>query len=207
MKGVLISITVIAAISAISAFGQDKPEVGIKVGANYSILNHAIPNSNHAFIPGINAGIFVRVAKADKFHIRPELYFSTQGQKNNYYDSNGSSNGATTFKFYAVNLPILFEYGKKFVVQAGPQVGAIVYGKESGTVSGITIDNDLKDTMKPMDFGVVGGLAWYPNERFNVGVRYNFSVTAVLDREIHSAHPAAICNRVLQAFVGYRVKY
>jgi hypothetical protein len=204
MKNIL---TVVLFLATTFTFAQEHPLVGVKFGANYSILSHTEHNSTHSFIPGFNAGIFAMVNKTEMFHIRPELYFSTQGQKNTFFDATGSGNGSTTFKFYAVNLPILFEYGRKFVVQAGPQIGAILYGKESGVISGITIDNNLKDSLKPMDVSVVGGFAWYPNERVNVGVRYNVGVTPVLDRELNSANSPKLANRVFQVYVAYGMRY
>lgn len=198
---VIISLIILTGLS--TAHAQDT-KFGIKTGANLSMFSASI-NSEVSLKPGFHLGVYLRHGKTDKFHIRPELYFSSQGQKDNYVTGTGSQSlGKTTTTINAINLPVLFEFGKKVTFQFGPQLGMLLSGHEKGTIQNKSVNDDLKESMNSVDVSMVLGLGFYAGENFNLGVRYNFGVSPIFKtpQNAPSDFPK-IDNRVIHLYVAY----
>lgn len=192
-------------LTGLTSFAQDKEvQFGIKAGANLSMFSASV-NSNPSLKPGFHVGIYMRSTTSEKFHFRPELYFSSQGEKTEYVTGNGNTVlGKTETTINAINIPLLFEVGRKVNFQFGPQVGVLLSGKEKGNIGTQKLDEDLKDIMKPVDFSVVLGLGLNATENLNLGVRYNFGITPVFEtlNGAPSDYPK-FANRVIHFYVGY----
>jgi hypothetical protein len=161
-----------------------------------------------AIHPGNPVSILVFICvrkKAEKLHLITELYFSSQGQKDEQVTGQGNTVlGHTVTTLNAVNLPFLFEFGRVVTFQLGPQIGFLVSGREKGTVSNSMVDEDLKSIMRKMDVGLVLGLGIHPTKNLNLGARYNFGLTPVFNTpQTAPADWPAIHNLVLHFYVGW----
>jgi len=86
---------------------------GLKGGINLSMFSASI-NSESRAKPGLAVGMYLKKQIGPKFYFRPELYYSNQGQKDNYvYPTGGPSIGTTTTNMHYLNVPLLFELGNK----------------------------------------------------------------------------------------------
>jgi hypothetical protein len=180
---------------------EKKAVFGLKTGFNIAMLSASI-NSEASPKVGMHLGIYVRTKLAKNFFFRPELYYSRQGQKDNYVSpGNGQSRGETTTRLNYLNLPLLFEAGNKFTFQFGPQLGILLAASERGTIDGDKIDDDLKSIMKQTDFAVALGAGFYPTKHLSLGVRYNIGLTTIFDNT-PSGFPD-IHNRVFHLNIGY----
>lgn len=178
------------------AIAQDTKSVfGLKTGLNVSILSTSI-NSDPSSRTGFHLGAYVKVPLSEKVFFRPELYYSGQGQKDDYGD--GST---TTTKLNYLNIPVLFEMGRKVSFQAGPQLGFLLAAHEKGTIDGDKVNDDLKEFMKGTDFSLVLGMGFQPQEHFNFGVRLNLGVSDIFD--IDAPGFPSVKNRVFHFYVAY----
>jgi hypothetical protein len=192
-------------VITVVSFAQDEKTrvFGIKAGANLSMFS-ATYHSKQSLKPGFTAGVFMRSRRSDAIHLRTELYFSSQGEKTEYvYGS--QSLGKTETTINAINLPVLFEFGRTVAFQIGPQVGLLLSGNEKGsTASGSKVNDDLKEIMKPVDIGIVVGLGFYDGEHLSFGARYNFGISPVFEKQDGqpSDYPT-FANRVIHLYAGF----
>ncbi len=195
-------IIILLFLIAIQTQAQDKPSFGIKAGLNLSILSASI-NSESSFKTGLHAGVFCRTKISEKLFFRPEVIFSSQGQKDDYQDSpGGPSVGKTTTTINYINIPLLLEAGNKVSVQVGVQTGILLSSKEEGEINGVKVNEDLDGVMLNPDISLVFGLGFRPVEHFDIGARLNYGITKIFDDTDLSGFPA-IKNRVFQFYVGY----
>jgi hypothetical protein len=112
-----------------------KAAFGIKGGLNISSFSASI-NSESRAKAGPAFGFYVRKQLRAKSFFRTELYYSSQGQKDNYVPATGGgpSLGSTTTTLHYLNIPFIFEFGRKLSFHAGCQFGILVAGREKGTV-------------------------------------------------------------------------
>jgi hypothetical protein len=211
MNRILVSIFLLTSVVARAQEATTPPEspktvFGIKGGVNISTFSASI-NSESRAKPGLALGLYVKTAIGRRSFFRPELYYSNQGQKDNYlYPYGGPSIGTTTTNMHYVNIPLLFEIGKKVSFQFGPQVGFLVKGKETGTIASVQVDEDLKDVMSAIDFSLVVGLGVSLGDHFNSGVRYNHGVTNIYspdDDSFPGVDPPTVQNRVFHFYIAY----
>lgn len=179
----------------------DGTQFGFKSGLNLSIFSTSI-NSDASMKPGFHLGLYMRTKISNKFWFRPEVYFSAQGQKDNYVTFNGSSSGTTTTSVNYINVPLLFEAGGKLKLQFGPQFGFLLSAKEKGTIDGDAVNDDLKDVMKKSDVSLAFGLGFDPAKNVNLGVRYNLGLTQIFDVPDGVDFPK-VSNRVFHFYVAF----
>lgn len=179
---------------------------GIKGGMNISSFSASI-NSESRAKPGLALGVYVKKQIGPKLFFRPELYYSNQGQKDNYlFPYGGPSIGTTTTSMHYLNVPLLFELGKKVCFQFGGQLGILVAGVEKGTVASVKVDDKLNDSMTPSDFAFVVGTGYSLGRYFNGGVRFNYGVSNIYSPDQTSGSNSElpkIHNQVLHFYVAY----
>jgi Outer membrane protein beta-barrel domain len=203
---VLINIVVTPAQEALKSIEYPKAVFGIKGGVNISTFSASI-NSETQAKPGMALGIYIRKQISPKLYFRPEMYYSNQGQKDNYlYPYGGPSIGSTTTSMHYLNIPLLFELGNKVSFQFGGQLGVLLAGTEKGTVASVEIDQKLDDVMSAVDFALVAGVGITFGRNINGGVRVNYGITNILNPEQDANSNIElpnVHNRVLQFYVGY----
>jgi len=193
-------------LCCLCAQAQDKTVFGVKTGLNVSILSASV-NSDASPRTGFHFGMYLKKPLATKFFFRPELYYAGQGQKDDYrYSPGGPSIGSTTTTLNYLNLPLLFEVGRKVSFQFGPQLGFLLSAKEKGTINNEPIDDDLREGMKKFDLSVVAGLGFSPG-RFSAGIRMNIGLTGIFKAEGVTDIPGVVFpevkNRTVHFYVGY----
>jgi len=201
MKQYLLSIIFLTLTFSYISAQEQKTTYGIKTGLNVSILSASI-NSEASWKSGFHIGFYMKNAMSEKTFFRPELYFSSQGQKDNYIQlPGGSSVGETTTSLNYLNLPILFEFGKKVSFQVGPQVGVLISAKEEGTIQGQKVNDDLKTVMKSSDFGLVFGSGIQLSDHVNFGARLNLGLSDIFESG-GNGDSFSVKNRTLHFYLG-----
>ena len=176
-----------------SKITANKPVFGLKTGLNLSILSSSF-NSEASFKPGFHLGAFMKTRLGESGYFQPEIYYSNQGQKNDY-----GADGSTKLNMNYLNIPLLFGFGNRFSIQAGPQVGFLLSAKEVGELNGSSMDDDLMDFSNTVDFSLVLGLEFKASENIALGSRLNYGMTNVF-KEIDDYE---IENRVFHFYLSY----
>ena len=178
MKRQLLILIILVSIS--NTFGQEnKINVGIKIGANYTIPSY-YDKWHVEFDSKLNTnfGLLINYTLTDKLLFRTELIYSIQNI--NYVtelpDSNQfNSKGVQKDTF--INLPILAKYklNDKFSVVIGPQIGIIVNNDKR-----FIIEKHQLSYNNPIDkFNFTGniGFSFKISEKIDSELRYNFGIT------------------------------
>ena len=212
MKKVLFAAVAVFAFGAANA--QDM-SFGAKAGLNVATLTGDVEDANSLI--GAHAGVFAEFKISDKFSFQPELLFSMQGAKQEA--SSTESSGGVTFtedyeskiKLSYINIPLMakFYVAEKFSLEAGPQIGFLMSAKEdySYTLTGPgfnesgSAEEDVKDSLKGIDFGFNLGAAYDFTDNLFAGVRYNLGLSNISDIE---GSDVELKNSVLQVSLGYR---
>jgi hypothetical protein len=201
-KFVLILFTILCTSHLVA---QVKPEFGIKTGANISILSASVNNEPSSRV-GFNIGIYMRKLLSEKLFFRPELYYSQQGQRNDYQLlSNGPSIGKTTSAMNYINMPLLIEYGRKVTVHFGPQAGVLLTAREKGKFDGESIDVNMKSYHQTLDFSLALGFGVAASDCINFGARFNLGLSNANteDYVLGGFTLSEVRNQVLHFYAGY----
>lgn len=211
---------------AITAFGfnnLNSQEVifGAKAGVNFADITGDESDSfdgRTSFFLGAVAEITI----SDKFSFQPELIYSEQGS--DYKESFTESFEGVTFTETAegeirlgyLNVPLMAKYYvyEGLSIEAGPQVGFLLSAKNeydftltqtssegtfTETESG---EDDIKDSVKSIDFGVNFGLGYKLENGLNFSARYNLGLTDANDDSDYLGD-SSYKNSVIQIGVGY----
>jgi hypothetical protein len=179
--------------------------LGIKGGLNISTLNGMV-NMEPTPKAGILLGVYVDAPVTPKFHIQPELLFSSQGAKTGYLG--GPYNGWAVIKetkttLNYVILPIMAKIylGNYFNVQLGLQWGLLV----SATESDGSLNHDLIESFKGSDKSVIGGFGIDFPGVVNLSTRLAFG-TSNINKNVDYVAPGIrrppLSNEVIQIAIG-----
>ena len=179
-------IVAILAIFSVTSMKAQEAKFGAKAGVNFSNFTGDI-DMNKA-LTGFHIGAFVELELSEAITLQPELLFSTQGTK---FEESGVS---VDFDANYINLPVMFKYGvaEGLNLEAGPQIGFLI--------SAEIADEDLKDEMESIDFGMNVGASYDFSEQLFAQARYNIGLTNV----IKDSGDEKIQNSVISVSLGYR---
>ncbi len=189
--------------------GAQSSHFGAKGGLNLAILSGTV-NMEPKYKPGLMLGFYLDAAVTEKFHIQPELVYSSQGAKIEYTDSPAPGSrvvGETTTSLSYINIPVMAKIylGKVVNLQLGPQVGILVSATDKGTIQGDVIDDDLKDIFKGVDFSFATGIGLNLPSGVNFGGRLIFGLSN-LNKDNGQIAPGierpALTNGVIQFSLG-----
>lgn len=178
---------------------------GVKGGLNVTTLTGDIEDLDPKI--GFHVGGFAEIKLNEKFAIQPELLFSTQGAKAEYFDDFDGFDVKVeeNLKLNYINLPIMAKYfiTEKFNIQAGPQVSFLMSAKNEVTYSfegeSDSEEFDIKDDTKAIDFGFNLGLGYSFTDKLFAEARYNFGLSSIPDDS-----DVDVKNAVFQVSFGYR---
>lgn len=183
-------------VAAIAAFGftanaQDVT-FGAKAGLNLSSISGDETNgydSRTAF----HIGGVAEISISEKFSVQPELLYSAQGFKESFEGVD------IDYNLDYINLPIMAKYyvAEGFSLEGGPQVGFLMSAKAKAEGA----DEDLKDFVKGIDFGLNFGLGYKMESGLNFGARYNLGLSNINDGE--GSDEFKNQNSVIQLSVGF----
>ncbi len=174
-----------AAIVCMSASAQ--VQFGAKVG--FDMTNFWGKDVEHGMKPGYQAGLVMEYKFNPNFAIAPEVVFASQGGKSKAFAldiTNNDINLTTTdIKYTAnyINVPVMLKYyvTPEFSIDFGPQVGFNVFNKVSH--KNLSKSIDIKDSTKPVDFGLGLGGTFNLTENAFVQARYTMGLTKVFKDE------------------------
>lgn len=194
-------------IIAVLAFGfanAQEVKFGAKAGLNVSTLTGDVEDASSKV--GFHVGAFAEFKVSDKFSVQPELLYSAQGAKGAYNDFNGTDIIPIDVKskLAYINVPVMAKYyvAEKFSLEAGPQIGFLVSAKEKHSGGGDSVELDIKDGLKSIDFGVNFGAGYDFTENISAGVRYNLGLSNIAKTE--DGDSTKIKNSVFSLSIGYK---
>ena len=203
-KFVLLLTTVFVIIISFTASSQTteptKISLGIKTGVNVSKLklNGKIPGLlDSDFRNGYVAGAFINfpVGKKSPFSIQPEFLYSSMGG-----DLRNELNEKVNLRFNYFSIPILikFQFSKKLAAFGGPQIDAIIYGKENNKFGEFNITKSVEE----FDAYATGGFEWWPWKDIVLNGRYMHGF-----KKVYTIPPAvSMNNRGFQFTIGLRFR-
>jgi opacity protein-like surface antigen len=205
MKKLILSAMAVCAFGFASA--QDM-NFGVKAGANLANLSGDLEDAKSLF--GAHVGAFVEFKFTDNMAFQPELLYSMQGAKEEVSETimGFTANGESTYKLGYLNIPLMFKYyaTEALYIEAGPQVGFLMSAKEEWSYSSNVPgdengsgEEDIKEGMKSIDFGLNIGAGYYVTDNLSLGLRYNFGLSNISDSDNFEMK-----NGVFQFSVGYK---
>jgi len=177
--------------------------LGLKGGLNFPSIDavgvgNGVSTSNIENSTGYHAGPYLKL-KLSKIAVQTEVLYSFQETK---FDlQTGASSFDVTQKLGYLTVPVMLRlYTVAGInLQAGPQFGFLVSGKQEDNVLGARTTTDLKNSMKGSDIGLNLGLGIDLPFNLDVHARYIIGITNVND--VSGGESAK--NSQLQISVGY----
>src|SRR5690554_2937826 len=105
MKKLVLSALAVCALSG-SAFAQQEVKFGPKAGVNFANISG---QDNAEMKTGFHVGAVAEIKFNEKFSIQPEVLYSAQGAKYEYFVGNNKLADATQSLDY-INIPIMAKY-------------------------------------------------------------------------------------------------
>jgi len=203
MKRITLSLLILLGYSVNA---QQEVKFGPKAGVNFSTLSNV---SKAKMLTGFYVGAVAEIKFSEKLSIQPELVYSSQGAKNEYFETLGglTAKHHNHDKIEYINIPILAKYYiiEGFSVELGPQFGFLVKAESKDEISaeGTSFETkrDFKNEVNSFDFGIGAGLAYDLSNGFFVNARYNFGITKVGKSNDYYRDSR---NGVTQVGVGYK---
>lgn len=172
---------------------------GAKAGVNFASLNGDTGEIlDLKTRTSFHVGGVAEIMFSDKFSFQPELLYSAQGTA--YEDVDAAIEG--TLKLDYLNVPLLGKYyvTEGFSIQAGPQVGLLLSAKSEFEVAGDSQEEDVKDAVSGVDFGLNFGLGYKLPSGLFFDARYNLGLSNVNDGDSDIIDDK---NGVIQISVGF----
>ncbi|CAM1368471.1 conserved exported hypothetical protein [Tenacibaculum litopenaei] len=162
MKKLLVMAAIALGLSQVQA---QETSFGLTAGLNTMVIRNSVnvlgntaSASNSA--TGFYAGVFADFEVSEKFHIQPELLYSTA-----YKDGNSTN---------TLNLPILAKYyvADQFSIHAGPTLDYVL---------------DESNGLNKFGFGVAAGLGYDFSDKVFATARYSLGLSNRIDNPIASS--------------------
>lgn len=156
---------------------------GVKAGVNFA--NVKTSGSGMSITPdsraGVAIGAFARFNVNETFVIQPELLYSGKGAKIDITEDGASYKSTTKLNYLSIPVIAKLYVNSGFNLQAGPQFDFLLSAKEDYEVSYAgefeSGEDDIKDDIKSLDFGLAFGLGYdFPNG-FGLDARYMLGVS------------------------------
>jgi len=202
-KFVLLLNIVFLSVLTLPVFSQttEKQKVGLGIKSGFNIsrvkLNGKIPGLFESdFRTGFVAGAFVNFPfKKAPFSIQPEFLYSSMG--GDLLDPNNLKENLR-FNYFSIPVLIKYQFTKKLAAFAGPQLDAIIYGKETNIYGKF----DITKSVEEFDAYVTGGMEWWlwRDIVFNARYMHGFKKVYTMAPEI------SMNNRGFQLTLGLRFR-
>ncbi|OBX21105.1 MULTISPECIES: porin family protein [Bizionia] len=221
MKKLLVCAAV--AVFSIGSLSAQDVRFGVKGGVNFANLagDFGVAGFDEDFQDaemkvGFHIGGLVELKLTEKFALQPELLFSSQGFKSNYYDFDDRKVDYNVNLSY-VNIPIMAKFFPidGLSIEAGPQIGFLVSAKnEFNDYNNEDLDPDeseidTKDLYKSLDFGLNFGASYEMASGLFFTARYNLGLSKVDDEDFYGdvadfgIFSFSRKNRVIQLSAGF----
>ncbi len=214
MKKLLI-FTAIVLFGFTNVDAQDKAQFGIKAGPNISTISSDAPIICFESAIGVQFGVMAAIPISEKMEFGPELQYLVaksdyciEDYLNDYPYETSKATAADdysgTIKLSYLNMPLMFKYyvAEGFSLEAGPNLAFLLSAKDEYDDFGDTGEDDIKDELKGIDFGVNFGLGYKLEGGLNFGARYNLGLSDANDNK-EEIGDYYLKIRSFQFFVGY----
>ena len=170
--------------------------------ANVSGDDVEIMDVEPSSLMGLAGGLFMVKPLNDNMGFRPEFLYSQNGAKWEEGD------GVVKVKAAYLALPLLLQYAVstegniKPILLVGPYLAMNLSAKMVTEFDGEEIsDDDIKDDIKSLDYGLVVGGGVVINDKFEITARYIMGLTTVDDTDAE----ADMKNKTIQILAGIRL--
>ena len=173
---------------------SDGVEFGLSLGENFSNLSGIESSSSAATF---NLGMFFNIKLKDKLWFHPEILLKSSYGANditaysigNTELDNIHSQSKVERRLSYINIPLLMKYRTTggFGIEAGPQVSLLRKAKDKFKTSiqeddDLQFENDIKDGIKTLDFGLAIGISQKLEKRKGVtlNLRYYYGLSDIV---------------------------
>lgn len=153
MKKVFLSVIAMVAFVAVTSAQETK--FGVKAGVNMANLGG---DADADGVTSFYVGGLVDIAVSEKFHVQPELLYSSEGAED------------AEISFIRIPIMAKFYVAESFNLQAGPTIG-IKAGADDG----------VDEFTKSLDYGLGVGAAYELAGGLFFDARYNFGLANISD--------------------------
>lgn len=216
----------IAVFGFTSSLNAQNVSFGVKAGVNFANLAGDFGYNDGYYDGysrdtkakvGFHIGGLAEIMLSEKFALQPELLFSSQGYKTEYYDDNDNKQDNNVTLSY-ITLPIMAKFYpiENLAIEMGPQVGLLISANDEE----VEYYNDLypeddqiesKDLYKGVDFALNFGASYKMDSGLFFSARYNLGLAKVDDEDYYDdgidddfgLFSFSRKNRVIQLSVGY----
>lgn len=200
MKRLLVIVISIFSFKAQAQFSFG-PSASLNIATQHWKGNNA---DNYKLSPyiGFQAGVFGNYKVNEKFAAHAELIYSAEGTR----EKNAAFGGSGYINFNFVRLPLLAQYTvlENLHVEAGPNIGLLLSGKEKWNGHSEKIDEGYKS----IDAGLCIG-AGYDLSQFakgvTAGVRFYYGLTNMVTAD--NLNGGGFKNRVVSVNVRYALPF
>ena len=172
MKKIVLSLIFIVVVMTSKA----QIQYGAKAGLNIATWKgeHADDIGERESHLHIHAGVLVNIPITDRINVQPELLYSGEGVKYDFYYVD-----ADRQKLGYLNIPVLVQYNHPlgFFAETGPQVGLLLSAKLGD--GKIFVDN--KDDFKKTDLKWILGVGFKSKYGAGINIRYNMGLVELYD--------------------------
>jgi hypothetical protein len=215
MKKLLI-LTAIILFGFTSVNAQKDFQFGVKAGPNLSTISTDNDIICFESAIGVQFGVMAEVPLGEKMAFGPELGYKAANIDyciEDYYlddfptvtsKAAAADDYSGTIKLRYLDIPLMLKYyvAEGFSLEAGPNVAFLLSAKDDWNDFGETGEDDIKDELKGIDFGVNFGLGYKLEGGLNFGARYNLGLSDANDNK-EEIGDDYLKIRSFQVFVGY----
>ena len=163
--------------AGILTFSISAQEFGIQAGMNMANLSGEDMETDMKM--GIFGGVTAAFSLTDVMTLETGALYSTKGTQ----DENSGIKTSMDLSYIEIPLNIAYSVSDQISLIAGPYVGLLIYAnsKMSGEFLGQTIDEeeDIKEDIANIDFGINIGASFSINESISVGVGYQLGLADI----------------------------
>jgi len=193
-------IIAVIAIFSFASINAQNIRFGAKAGVNLASIN-GDETDDFDMRTSFHVGAVVEIPLSDKFSVQPELLYSSQGAKSEFSELDVT--GDYKFKLDYLNVPIMMKYyvTEGLSLEAGPQIGILLAANTELEVGDVSEEEDVKEFMKDIDFGLNFGAGYQLENGLNFSARYNLGLSNIID--VEESDDSKIHNGVIQVSVGF----
>jgi hypothetical protein len=207
------AVLVACAAGTSTAYAQQTIGAGVKGGVAIT----GVPNSGEVLDVivgrtsqestsrvGLAVGGHARFPITDRIGFQPELLFVMKGVKLDEVDGTSASLRVNYFEFPLlahITFPISGYEAVPFLI-AGPSFGVRAGSRITSDAPG-GIDQDLADTLKSLDLGLVVG-GGFERGRYSLEARFTAGLTDIANTAV--PHPDSLRNRAFLVMAGLKLR-
>ena len=162
-------------------FSVSAQEFGVQAGMNMANLSGEDMETDMKM--GIFGGVIAVFSLTDVMTLETGALYSEKGAQDEEIEEEIGIKMSLAFSYIVIPLNIAYSVSDQISLIAGPYVGLLIYAnsKMSGEFLGQTIDEeeDIKEDIANIDFGINIGASFSINESISVGVGYELGLADI----------------------------